>query len=72
MLMQRSGDRWGGRAGEKKLGGAETPRKRHRRRKEERTSRETKKERVWSGTRTTDSKEAGQVSIHGRCGDGYS
>lgn len=43
MLMQRSEDRWGGRAREKKLGGAETPRKRHRRCREERTGRKTKK-----------------------------
>lgn len=53
MLMQRSEDRWGGRAGEKKLGGAETPRKRHRRCREERTGRKTKRERdrVWIGMR---------------------
>lgn len=44
MLMQRSGDRWGGRARERKMGGAETPRKR-RRRREERTSRKTKQKR---------------------------
>lgn len=58
MLMQRSGDRWGGRAREKKLGGAETPRKRHRRCREERTVRKTKKESVeWDKAHGTQKKQ---------------
>ena len=69
------GDPWGGQARERKTGGAETPGKRHhRRRREERTGRKTKQERdrVLRGTRSPGLKEAGQVIIYGGCGAKHS